>query len=80
MVTRRGPSRRLANGHTHREGSLRFAYSKAGKRSITLDITKEAGRKLFLDLVERPDIILETFEPGYLTRCWADFASRAVLY
>ena len=56
----------FANGHTHREGSLRFAYLNAGKRSITLDITKESGKKLFLDLVARADIVLETFEPGYL--------------
>jgi len=56
----------FAKGHFHREGSLRFAYLNAGKRSITLDITKEAGRKLLLELVARSDIVLETFEPGYL--------------
>ena len=56
----------FAKGHAHREGSLRFAYLNAGKRSVTLDITKESGRKIFLDLVARSDIVLETFEPGYL--------------
>jgi benzylsuccinate CoA-transferase BbsE subunit len=58
----------FAKGHLHQEGSLRFAYLNAGKRGITLDITKEAGRKLLLELVERSDIVLETFEPGYLTK------------
>jgi benzylsuccinate CoA-transferase BbsE subunit len=57
----------FAKGHVHREGSLRFAYLNAGKKSITLDITKERGRKIFLDLVAKSDIVLETFEPGYLT-------------
>jgi crotonobetainyl-CoA:carnitine CoA-transferase CaiB-like acyl-CoA transferase len=57
----------FARGHTHREGSLRFAYLNAGKRSITLNIAKESGRKLLLKLVERCDILLESFEPGYLT-------------
>ena len=57
----------FAKGHAHREGSLRFAYLNAGKKSITLDITKERGRKIFLDLVAKSDIVLETFEPGYLT-------------
>ena len=27
----------FAKGHAHREGSLRFAYLNAGKRSITLE-------------------------------------------
>jgi crotonobetainyl-CoA:carnitine CoA-transferase CaiB-like acyl-CoA transferase len=57
----------FAKGHAHREGSLRFAYLNAGKRSVTLDITKEYGRKLLLDLVARSDIVLETHEPGYLS-------------
>jgi benzylsuccinate CoA-transferase BbsE subunit len=56
----------FANGHVHQEGSLRFAYLNAGKRSVTLDITKDGGRKLLLELVARSDIVLETFQPGYL--------------
>jgi crotonobetainyl-CoA:carnitine CoA-transferase CaiB-like acyl-CoA transferase len=63
--TRREPP--FANGHDHPEGSLRFAYLNAGKRSITLDIAKENGRKILLDLVARSDIVLEDFEPGYLS-------------
>jgi crotonobetainyl-CoA:carnitine CoA-transferase CaiB-like acyl-CoA transferase len=56
----------FAKCHQHREGSLRFAYLNAGKRSVTLDISKKSGRKLLLDLVARADVVLETFEPGYL--------------
>ena len=58
----------FAKGHVHCEGSLRFAYLNAGKRSVTLDITKDGGRKLLLDLVARCDIVLETFQPGYLAQ------------
>jgi crotonobetainyl-CoA:carnitine CoA-transferase CaiB-like acyl-CoA transferase len=57
----------FARGQVNREGSLRYAYLNAGKRGITLDITKEGGRKLLSDLVRKCDVILETFEPGYLT-------------
>jgi len=57
----------FAKDHANREGSLRFAYLNAGKRSITLDITKDSGRGLLLDLVERSDIVLESFEPGYMS-------------
>ena len=56
----------FAKGHAHREGSLRFAYLNAGKRSITLDITKSTGKKLLLDLVSRTDVLVEDFAPGYL--------------
>jgi crotonobetainyl-CoA:carnitine CoA-transferase CaiB-like acyl-CoA transferase len=56
----------FAQGKLHREGSLRFAYLNAGKRGITLDITKESGRTLLLELVARSDVVLESFEPGYL--------------
>ena len=57
----------FAKGHTDREGSLRFAYLNAGKRSITLNIAAESGRKLLLDLVAHSDIVLEDFTPGYLS-------------
>ena len=56
----------FAKGHTHREGSLRFAYLNAGKRGLTLDITHASGRKLLLDLIERADILVEDSSPGYL--------------
>ena len=56
----------FAKGHAHREGSLRFAYLNAGKRSVTLDIGKSAGKKLLLDLTERADVIVENFAPGAL--------------
>src|ERR1700752_3912580 len=54
----------FAKGHAHREGSLRFAYLNGGKKSITLDIAKDNGRNIFLDLVGKSDIVLETFAPG----------------
>ena len=56
----------FAKGHAHREGSLRFAYLNAGKRSLTLDVTQSSGRKLLLDLIGRADILVEDFSPGYL--------------
>ena len=58
----------FAKGHAHSEGSLRFAYLNAGKRSVTLDIDKTSGQKLLLDLVERADIVVEDFAPGQLAQ------------
>ena len=38
------------------------------KRSITLNLREPRGRELFLDLVERSDIIVENFRPGTLEK------------
>src|SRR4029453_3277475 len=54
----------FAKDHAQREGSLRFAYLNAGKRSITLNITQDSGRRLLLVLVERSDIVVESFDTG----------------
>ena len=42
-----------------------FAYN-ANKRGVTLDITRDDGRNIFLEMVKGTDCIIETFPPGYL--------------
>ena len=39
-----------------------------GKRVITLDISRPAGRELAMDLIGRSDIVVENFRPGTLER------------
>jgi len=46
--------------------SLYFAYRNAGKRGVTLDIEREAGRELLHRLLAGADIFIETHLPGYL--------------
>ncbi|MDH6242634.1 CoA transferase [Mycobacterium sp. OTB74] len=38
------------------------------KKAVTLDLRTERGRELFLQLVERSDIIVENFRPGTLEK------------
>lgn len=38
------------------------------KKAVTLDLRTEQGRELFLELVDRSDIIVENFRPGTLER------------
>ena len=38
------------------------------KKAVTLNLREAAGRELFLDLVERSDIIVENFRPGTLEK------------
>ncbi len=48
------------------ETSLPFQNTNRGKRSITLDLRKAAGRELFLRLVESADAVVENFRSGWL--------------
>ncbi len=54
-------------GVPHPEGSLRFAYLNAGKKSITLNLETVDGKRLFRELIVRSDVVLESFAPGHLT-------------
>jgi benzylsuccinate CoA-transferase BbsE subunit len=51
--------------HTPENSLFWFAYN-ADKRGITLDIRQPAGQELFKKLVIKADIVLESFEPGYM--------------
>ena len=46
------------------ERSLRFAFLNGGKRGVTLDVRSTEGRALLLRLVERADVVLDSFAPG----------------
>lgn len=52
--------------HGDGEHSLYWFILNTSKRSVTLDITKPQGRELFERLVKTADVVVETFEPGYL--------------
>lgn len=45
-----------------------FIGCNRGKRSLTLDLRKEAGRDVFLTLAETADVIVSNFLPGTLDR------------
>jgi crotonobetainyl-CoA:carnitine CoA-transferase CaiB-like acyl-CoA transferase len=42
-----------------------FAFN-ANKRGITLDIETADGREIFRELVKKFDVVVESFEPGYM--------------
>jgi crotonobetainyl-CoA:carnitine CoA-transferase CaiB-like acyl-CoA transferase len=69
------PVRKLspfAHDRPHSEGSLRFAFLNAGKESVELDLEQPSHRERLLDLVERADVVLESFDPGILARLGLD--------
>src|SRR6476661_7102847 len=46
--------------------SLYYFNLNTNKRSITLDIARPEARPLLEKLVAKSDVVVETFEPGYL--------------
>jgi len=46
--------------------SLYFLYMNTSKRGVTLDISRPEGAELCRRLMRDADIVIETFEPGYL--------------
>ena len=60
-------------GSPHPEGSLSFWFNNANKLGITLNIEKSAGREIFLRLLKKADVVVETFPPGYLSKLGLGF-------
>jgi alpha-methylacyl-CoA racemase len=57
------------------EGALHLLLGR-GKRSVTCDLSGDAGRAVFLDLVRDADVLVDSFRPGVLDRLGV---GRAVL-
>ena len=55
------------------EGSLLFLYLNTNKRSVVLDLKREAGRRLFLEMARRADVVVESFRPGVMDRLGIDW-------
>lgn len=63
------PVRRLSpfyQDHPRADRSLFWFTHQAGKRGVTLDLTAASGRALFRRLLERADVVVESFPPGTL--------------
>ena len=53
--------------------SLWAAVLNRGKKSLSLDLKSEEGRKVFLKLVKSADVVLENFRPGVVDRLGIGF-------
>src|SRR2546423_3108308 len=55
-------------GEPHPHRSTAFLALNTNKRGVTLDLGQAAGRALLLRLGSDADVIIESFQPGHLTR------------
>ena len=53
--------------------SLWSAVLNRGKKSLSLNLKSEEGRKVFLELVKSADVILENFRPGVMEKLKLDW-------
>ncbi|MGJ4940685.1 CaiB/BaiF CoA transferase family protein [Bradyrhizobium sp. HKCCYLS1011] len=52
---------------------LSFVAVNAGKQSVALDLKSEAGRDVFLRMVDQADVLLENFRPDVMKRLGLGF-------
>lgn len=70
----RGDQTRLAMGFRMKgEDSPGFLALNRNKRSLTLDLKTEGGKKVFYELVKSADIMLENYRPGVAKRLGIDY-------
>jgi len=50
------------------EESMYYVNLNRGKKSITVNLKTDEGRRLFVELVKRCDVLLENFRPGTMER------------
>ena len=49
-----------------KERGLQFLYYNADKKGMPLDLKKEKGREIFVELCKKSDMLFESFAPGIL--------------
>ena len=59
--------------------SAYFLAINRNKKSLALDLTSAAGRRVFHDLVAQADVVWENFRPGVMTRLGCDYATLAAI-
>lgn len=57
------------------ERSGLFLYLNSNKKSITLNLKSRPGAKMFKELVEDADAVIESFTPGVMSRLGLDYAT-----
>lgn len=57
-----------AMGPKKNDYSMYYAYVNRGKKGITLNLKEEEGKKLFLEMVKKADVVVENYRPGVMDK------------
>ena len=68
----------LNDAATGERGDAAYFFAcNRGKKSVTIDFTRPAGRELVIELAKRADVLLENYKVGGLAKYGLDYASLA---
>ena len=73
---KKGP---FAEGVEEPENSLFWSAFNRGKKGITLDLESIEGKEILKKLVQKADIVLESFSPEYLKNNGLDYSAMSAL-
>lgn len=48
--------------------SMYYAYVNRGKKGITLNLKEEEGKKMFIEMVKKADVVVENYRPGVMDK------------
>lgn len=69
----------LAHPSLNSDSNSRWVTYQRNKRSVTLNLKTESGRKIFVELAKKADIVLESYKPGTAKRLGVDYESVKAL-
>jgi CoA:oxalate CoA-transferase len=68
-----GESSREMPPHFFEGQSAYFIAMNRNKKSMTLDLKSEAGKRIFYDLARKSDVVIDNFRPGVVKKLGVDF-------
>ena len=57
-----------AMGPKKNDYSMYYAYVNRGKKGITLNLKEEEGKKMFIEMVKKADVVVENYRPGVMDK------------
>jgi CoA:oxalate CoA-transferase len=72
-----GDAMRAVSLHFQDGLSAHFVSGNASKKSVTLDLRHPEGRRVFLALAAKADVVMENYRPGTLARLGLDYPTLA---
>ena len=68
-----GESSREMPPHFFEDQSAYFIAMNRNKKSMTLDLKSEEGKRIFHDLARKSDVVIDNFRPGVVKKLGVDF-------